>query len=72
MKVGATWWRGSEAGGPKEGADLAGWRNVRKTSVSEESEQGNGRELVSELWAEDRNWDGSLGWSRAEEGCGLM
>ena len=51
MKVGATWWRGSEAGGPKEGADLAGWRNIRKTSVSEESEQGNGRELVSELWA---------------------
>ena len=42
MKVGATWWRGSEAGGPKEGADLAGWRNVRKTSVSEESEQGMG------------------------------
>ena len=51
MKVGATWWRGSEAGGPKEGADLAGWRNIRKTSVSEESEQGNGRELVFELWA---------------------
>ena len=41
MKVGATWWRGSEAGGPKEGADLAGWRNSRKTSVSEESEQGD-------------------------------
>ena len=39
--------------------------------MSDESEQGNGRELVSELWAEDRNWDGSLGWSRAEEGCHL-
>ena len=36
-----TWGRGSEAGGPKEGADLAGWRNSRKTSVSEESEQGD-------------------------------
>ena len=23
-----------------EGADLAGWRNYRKTSMSEESEQG--------------------------------
>ena len=42
---------GSEAGGPKEGTDLAGWRNNRKTSVSEESEQGDGRELVSEQWA---------------------
>ena len=37
--------------GPEEGADLAGWRNSRKTRVSEESEQGDGRELVSELWA---------------------
>ena len=43
--------RGSEAGGPKEGADLAVWRNGRKTSVSEESEQGDGRELVSKQWA---------------------
>ena len=51
MKVGATWWRGSEAGGPKEGADLAGWRNYRKTSMSEKSEQGMWRELVSVHWA---------------------
>ena len=28
-------------GGLKEGADLAGWRNGRKTSMSEESEQGD-------------------------------
>ena len=42
---------GSEAGGPKEGADLAGWRNNRKTSVSGESEQGMWRELVSVHWA---------------------
>ena len=40
--------------------------------MSEESEQGDRRELVSEQWAGDRKWDGSLGWSRAEEGCGLM
>ena len=46
-----TWGRGSKAGGPQEGADLADWRNSRKTSVSEESEQGDGRELVSKLWA---------------------
>ena len=32
---------GSEAGGPKEGADVAGWRNNRKTSVSGENEQGD-------------------------------
>ena len=32
---------GSEAGGPKEGADLAGWRNDRKPSMAEESEQGD-------------------------------
>ena len=53
MKVGdhaVTWGKGSEAGGPQEGADLSGWRNSRKTSVSEESEQGDGRELVSEQW----------------------
>ena len=67
-----TWGKGSNAGSPKEGADLAGWRNSRKTSVSEESEQGDGRELVSKQWAGDQKWDGSLGWSRAEEGCGLM
>ena len=40
--------------------------------MSEESEQGDGRELVSEQWAEDWKWDGTLGLSRAEEGCGLM
>ena len=34
--------------------------------MSEESE------LVSEQGAGDGKWDGSLGWSRAEEGCGLM
>ena len=54
MKVGAMQLPGvggSEAGGPQEGADLAGWRNSRKTSMSEESEQGDGRELVSEQWA---------------------
>ena len=28
-------------GGLKEGADLAGWRNVRKTSMSEDSQQGD-------------------------------
>jgi len=28
-------------GGLKEGADLAGWRNSRKTRVSEDSEQGD-------------------------------
>ena len=32
---------GSEAGGPKEGADVAGWRNNRKTNVSGENEQGD-------------------------------
>ena len=42
--------RESEAGGPKEGADLAGWRNYRKTSMSEESEQG--------MW---RSWSPSNG-----------
>lgn len=42
---------GSEARGPKEGAYLAGWRNGKKARVSEESGQGDGRELVSELWA---------------------
>ena len=41
---------GFEAGGPQEGADLAGWRNGRETNVSEESEQGDGRELVSKQW----------------------
>ena len=48
MKVDATqhlgqgvWGRGSEAGGPKEGADLAGWGNDRKPSMAEESEQGD-------------------------------
>ena len=75
MKVEATQspgGRGSEARGPQEEADLAGWRNSRKTSVSEESEQGDGRELVSKQWAGDQKWDGSLGWSRVEEICGLM
>ena len=47
--------RGSEAEGPKEGTDLAGWRNGGKISMSEESEQGDGRELVSELWAGTRS-----------------
>ena len=37
-------------GGLKEGADLAGWRNGRKTSMSEESEQG--------MW---RSWSPSNG-----------
>ena len=46
-----TWERESEAGGLKEGADLAGWRNGRKTSMSEDSELGDGRELVSKHWA---------------------
>ena len=53
-----TWGRGSGAGAPKEGIDLVGWRNDRKTSVSEESEQGDGRDLVSEQWAGDWKWDG--------------
>ena len=63
---------GSEAGSPEEGAELAGWRNSRKTSVSEESEQGMWRDLVSEQWPGDWNWHGSLGWSRAEARCGLI
>ena len=66
------WGRESEAECPKEGADLACWRNDRRTRVSEDSEQGDGRELVSRQWAGDRKWDGNLGWSRAEEGYGLM
>ena len=43
MKVGAMQHlgRGSEAEGPKEGTDLAGWRNGGKISMSEESEQGD-------------------------------
>ena len=44
MKVGAMQLPGiggSEAGGPKEGADVAVWRNNRKTSVSGENEQGD-------------------------------
>ena len=41
---------GSETRGPKEGAHLAGWRNGRKTSMSEESEQG--------MW---RSWSRSNG-----------
>ena len=45
-------------GGLKEGAELAGWRNGRKTSVSEDSEQGDGRELVSRQWAVDLE----VGW----------
>ena len=40
--------------------------------MSEDSEQGDGREMVSRQWAGDRKWDGNLGWSRAEEECGLM
>ena len=40
--------------------------------MSEESKQGDGRKLVSKQWAGDQKWDGNLGWSRAEEGCGLM
>ena len=52
---------GSEAGGPKEGADMAGWRNNRKTSVSGESEQGDvegaGLGALGSGW----KWDGSLG-----------
>ena len=62
MKVGATLspgGGGSEAGGPKEGrlpkegADWAGWRNGRKTRVSEESEQGTegSWSLSSGQWA---------------------
>ena len=44
MKVGAMQLPGvggSEAGGPQEGADLAGWRKNRKTNVSGENEQGD-------------------------------
>ena len=40
--------------------------------MSEESEQGDGRKLVSKQWAGDQKWDGNLGWSRAEERCGLI
>ena len=29
--------------------------------------RGTWRELVSEQWAGDRKWDGSLGWLRTEE-----
>ena len=45
------WGRGSKAGGPKEGADLAVWGNGRQTSMSEESEQRARRELASKQWA---------------------
>ena len=44
MKVGTVMSPGRgnlRQGGLKEGADLAGWRNVRKTSMSEDSEQGD-------------------------------
>ena len=34
--------------------------------------RGDVEELVSEQWPGDRKWHGSLGWSRAEEGCGLI
>ena len=51
MKVAAT--QSPGGGGLRQrvqkGVDMAGWRNSRKTSVSE-SEQGDGRELVSEQW----------------------
>ena len=40
--------------------------------MSEGSEEGDEMELVSKQWAGDQKWDGSLGWSRVEEGCGLM
>ena len=58
MGATVTWERGAETGGPKEGCDLAGWRNGRKTSMSEDSEQGDGRELVSRQWAVDLE----VGW----------
>ena len=50
---------------------MEGWRNSRKTSVSE-SEQGDGRELVSEQWAMGVCGMEAIRWSRAEEGCHLM
>ena len=40
--------------------------------MSEESEQGDGRELVSEQWAMGSCGMEAIRWSRAEEGCGLM
>ena len=56
MKVDATQHLGGgggggapEAGGPKEGADLAGWGNDRKPSMAEESEQGDVK--GAGLWA---------------------
>ena len=73
MKVAATQ---SPGGGAlrqrvQKGVDMAGWRNSRKTSVSE-SEQGDGRELVSEQWAMGVCGMEAIRWSRAEEGCHLM
>ena len=58
MGATVTWERGAETGGPKEGCDLAGWRNGRKTSVSKESERG---QEGAGLRAVDngRLWDGS-------------
>ena len=53
MKVAAT--QSPGGGGLRQrvqkGVDMEGWRNSRKTSVSE-SEQGDGRELVFELWVQ--------------------
>ena len=56
-------------GGLKEGADLAGWRNGRKTSMSEDSELGDGRELVSKHWAGELE----VGWKPwMVQGRGVM
>ena len=62
----------NKAGGPKEGADMAVWRNNRKTSVSGANEQGDVE--GAGLWAlgSGWKWDGSFGQSRAEEWYGLM
>ena len=40
--------------------------------MSEESEQGMGGSWSPSSGQRSWKWHGSLGWSRAEEGCGLM
>ena len=39
--------------------------------MSEEREQGTGGSWSPSNGQGNRKWDGSIGWSRAEEGCHL-
>lgn len=66
MKVGATWGRGSEAGGPKEGADLAGWEECQEDQACLRRVSAGSRELISELWTMGGCRMEAIGWSRAE------